>query len=60
MKVRRRGNAGDWIGHLMWRLRNGELPRTHHPKVVVIHIGTNDLSSFKACQPLGASKIATK
>ncbi len=26
---------------LLWRLQNGELPATKHPKVVTVMIGTN-------------------
>ena len=36
--------AGDKAEHLMWRLMNGELPTQHSPKVIVLHIGTNDLA----------------
>lgn len=28
----------------MWRMINGELPTQHSPKVIVLHIGTNDLA----------------
>ena len=33
--------AGDKTEQLLWRLQNGELPATKHPKVVVVMIGTN-------------------
>ena len=34
---------GDGVKQLMWRLQHGELPSEsqHHPKVVVVHVGTN-------------------
>ena len=34
-------SAGDKAEQLLWRLQNGELPATKHPKVVVVMIGTN-------------------
>ncbi|BDA47685.1 probable platelet-activating factor acetylhydrolase IB subunit beta [Coccomyxa sp. Obi] len=37
------GIAGDKVEQLLWRLQNGELPVSKHPKVVAIMIGTNDL-----------------
>ncbi|EIE23771.1 SGNH hydrolase [Coccomyxa subellipsoidea C-169] len=37
------GIAGDKVEQLLWRLQNGELPATKHPKVVTVMIGTNDL-----------------
>eukprot|EP00884_Botryococcus_braunii_P000559 jgi/Botrbrau1/10503/Bobra.0133s0103.1 len=40
--------SGDQTSHLMWRIMNGELPRKKHPKVIVLHTGTNDLSG-QAC-----------
>ena len=36
--------AGDTTGNVWWRVENGELPRNHAPKVVVLMIGANDLS----------------
>lgn len=33
--------AGDKAEQLLWRLQNGELPASKHPKVVVVMIGTN-------------------
>ena len=33
--------AGDKAEQLLWRLQNGELPGTKHPKVVVVMVGTN-------------------
>ncbi|BDA50220.1 hypothetical protein COCOBI_15-3490 [Coccomyxa sp. Obi] len=39
--------AGDHIGHLWWRLLNGQMPKKA-PKVAIVLIGTNDL--FAALQ----------
>ncbi|KDD73976.1 hypothetical protein H632_c1683p0 [Helicosporidium sp. ATCC 50920] len=36
--------SGDQTSHLLWRLRNGEIPSAASPKAVVVHIGTNDLT----------------
>ena len=36
--------AGDQIGHLWWRILNGELPKKP-PKVYTMLIGTNDLTA---------------
>ena len=38
---------GDGVKQLMWRLQHGELPSEtqHHPKVVVVHVGTNGEST---------------
>eukprot|EP00884_Botryococcus_braunii_P003713 jgi/Botrbrau1/13342/Bobra.0334s0018.1 len=43
--------AGDWVSHLMWRLQNKGIPSAHAPRVVVLQIGTNDVSSFASCSP---------
>ncbi|PRW60678.1 mago nashi-like protein [Chlorella sorokiniana] len=42
--------AGQHVGELMGRMLKGALPTRHQPKVVVLLIGTNDLSNlgFKA------------
>ena len=39
--------TGDGVKQLLWRLQHGELPSEtqHHPKVVVVHIGTNGESA---------------
>ena len=38
--------SGDKVEQLLWRLQNGELPVSKHPKVVAIMIGTNGAPSF--------------
>lgn len=35
--------ADDETGHVLWRLRNGELPRKQPPEVVVLLVGSHDL-----------------
>ena len=40
---------GDQIGHLWWRLLNGQMPRAFMPKVAVVLIGTNDLFAEADC-----------
>ena len=38
-------NAGDYTSNLLWRItKGGEMPKSA-PKVVVIYIGSNDLSA---------------
>jgi lysophospholipase L1-like esterase len=36
------GISGDQTGHVLWRLRNGNLAGKADPKLVVLMIGTND------------------
>ena len=36
--------AGDKVKHLMWRVLNGELPQKHPPKIIVVHVGSNDIA----------------
>lgn len=35
----------DQSANLMWRLQNGQIPKTNKPRVVVINIGTNDFTN---------------
>ena len=49
--------AGDQIAHLQWRLRNGAIPAIHHPKLVVVMIGTNDLNAVWWCTAGNATEI---
>ena len=38
-------HAGDQVGHLWWRILNGELPVAKQPRVITVLIGTNDLTA---------------
>lgn len=40
--------AGDTSNNLWWRIKNGELPTNHMPKVVVLMVGANDLTAAYA------------
>lgn len=40
--------AGDTTANLWWRIKNGELPKNHMPKVVVMMVGANDLTAAYA------------
>ena len=40
--------AGDTTANLWWRIQNGELPKNHMPKVVVMMVGANDLTAAYA------------
>ena len=35
------GIGGDKVENVLWRIRNGELPR--HSKLIVVHVGTNNI-----------------
>jgi len=35
--------GGDRIPNLLWRLQNGESPALAQPRLIILHIGTNDL-----------------
>jgi hypothetical protein len=37
--------AGDQVGHLWWRVLNGELPAVKQPRLLTMLIGTNDLTA---------------
>lgn len=49
--------ADDKVEHLAWRLRHGELPidKAHHPKIVILHAGTNGGTS--ACSSHDSSLV---
>lgn len=53
-------DAGDQIGHMWWRMLNGQLPSRKHPKAVVILIGTNDLTADDCRATEEASLVAAK
>ncbi|CAK0758845.1 hypothetical protein CVIRNUC_002651 [Coccomyxa viridis] len=42
------GAGGDTTANLWWRIKNGELPKNHMPKVVVMMVGANDLTAAYA------------
>eukprot|EP00558_Chaetoceros_sp_UNC1202_P007532 CAMPEP_0197234540 /NCGR_PEP_ID=MMETSP1429-20130617/2265_1 /TAXON_ID=49237 /ORGANISM="Chaetoceros sp., Strain UNC1202" /LENGTH=400 /DNA_ID=CAMNT_0042692979 /DNA_START=35 /DNA_END=1237 /DNA_ORIENTATION=+ len=44
------GISGDRTTDLLWRLQNGEMPQSLHPKVFWLLIGTNDLGN-SWCSP---------
>ena len=46
--VLRNTTAGDTSNNLWWRIKNGELPVNHMPKVVVLMVGANDLTAAYA------------
>ena len=50
-------SAGDQVGHLEWRLKNGDIPKAHHPRAAVIMIGTNDLGAAQGCSGGDPEKI---
>ena len=52
--------AGDQVGHLWWRVQNGEVPSRRHPKAVVVLIGTNDLTADDCLAKEQASVIAAE
>ena len=51
-------DAGDQVGHLWWRLLNGDIPVQKHPKAVVVLIGTNDLTADDCLRTEEASMTA--
>ncbi|CAL8467129.1 g6665 [Coccomyxa elongata] len=52
--------AGDTVQRLLWRMRNGELPKKNHPRVVVVLIGSNDLTSPDCASPGAANRTAAE
>lgn len=48
--------SGDQVGHLLWRLSNGEMLTKRAPRAIVVAIGTNDLgwARRQALRPEGA------
>lgn len=43
--------AGDRTANLMWRLMDGELPKTNMPKMVALLIGVHDLANVLQASP---------
>eukprot|EP00192_Tetraselmis_astigmatica_P021376 CAMPEP_0117648700 /NCGR_PEP_ID=MMETSP0804-20121206/556_1 /TAXON_ID=1074897 /ORGANISM="Tetraselmis astigmatica, Strain CCMP880" /LENGTH=282 /DNA_ID=CAMNT_0005454343 /DNA_START=278 /DNA_END=1126 /DNA_ORIENTATION=- len=57
------GSAGDRAVHLLHRVSHGEFPSGFRPKVVILHIGINDLLQSARSQlehPRSAQKLARK
>jgi len=52
------GLAGDRCNELLFRIQNGELPGTLHPKVIWVLIGTNDYSDRCSRESILAGNIA--
>lgn len=52
--------AGDSIARLLWRMKNGEVPLKHEPRVAVVLIGTEDLVSPGCADPNAAQKAAAQ
>jgi len=46
------------VGHLWWRIMNGELPKVKQPRVFTMLIGTNDLNAAD-CNHNGTELLAT-
>lgn len=53
-------SAGDQVGHMWWRMLNGQVPEKQHPKAVVVMIGTNDLTADDCTALEAASIVAAK
>lgn len=43
--------TGDGVEHLLWRLKNGELPPIVPPKAIIIACGTNSKGLVSTCLP---------
>eukprot|EP00884_Botryococcus_braunii_P001848 jgi/Botrbrau1/11664/Bobra.168_2s0019.1 len=54
------GLAGDSIGTLLWRLKNGEFPRLNKPRLVVLMTGTSDLSGERCLHADTAATSAAR
>lgn len=55
------GIDGDTTSNLLWRIQNGEMPKTLNPKVWWLQIGTNDLAMTQCSEEvviLGILRIA--
>ena len=50
-------HAGDTTIQLLWRLQNGELPTTTDTKHALVHIGSNDLTSYHLHQVLPSNEM---
>ena len=45
------------MGHLHWRVLNGNLPAHHEPAVTVLLVGINDLLVGETCWPENVEAI---
>ncbi|BDA49069.1 probable platelet-activating factor acetylhydrolase IB subunit beta at C-terminar half [Coccomyxa sp. Obi] len=52
------GIAGDGVEHLLWRLKNGELPPIVPPKAIIIACGTNSKGLSGECALPAAEEAA--
>ncbi|CAL8463966.1 g3501 [Coccomyxa elongata] len=52
------GIAGDGVEHLLWRLRNGELPPIVPPKAIIVACGTNSKGLSGECALPAAEEAA--
>lgn len=51
---------GEQAGHLLWQLEQGTLPFIHQPKVVVLSLGTAELTAAAACVTAGNERVITE
>jgi hypothetical protein len=51
---------GDTVKRLLWRLRNGELPRARLPRVAAVLVGTHDIVSPECTQPAAGNRTAAE
>eukprot|EP00884_Botryococcus_braunii_P001033 jgi/Botrbrau1/10930/Bobra.0025s0103.1 len=52
--------SGDGVKHLMWRILHGELPLNKTPQVVVVSIGSVDISLPHGCNSASAQRTITQ
>lgn len=52
--------SDDTVQRLLWRLKNGELPTKNQPRVAVVLIGTNDLTSPGCSAPSAGNLTAAE
>eukprot|EP00884_Botryococcus_braunii_P010754 jgi/Botrbrau1/19680/Bobra.0003s0042.1 len=52
--------AGDKVANVMWRVLNGGLPQTKHPRAVVVYAGADDLEPPFGCQDEAIQSTANR